>query len=122
MKSSLARRWAAALESGEYQQTDGRLRNGGNFCCLGVLCNLHAQDHPEIAQDEDDPDSYLGADTDLPTLVKDWAGMACTGGAFSDAITDSEGNYRHSLIELNDEAGYTFPEIAKVIRKHWKEL
>lgn len=44
--TDLRDRWIAALESGEYQQADGRLRraslhgDGDAYCCLGVLCNL----------------------------------------------------------------------------------
>jgi hypothetical protein len=33
-------RWLAALESGEYEQTDGHLRHGDRFCCLGVACDV----------------------------------------------------------------------------------
>lgn len=37
---TLPRRWVEALRSGEYQQGQGRLRDGDSFCCLGVLCDL----------------------------------------------------------------------------------
>ena len=39
-----AEKWVAALESGEYDQTAGRLRNGDSFCCLGVACELAVKD------------------------------------------------------------------------------
>lgn len=32
--------WVAALRSGKYKQTSGRLRHAGGFCCLGVLCEV----------------------------------------------------------------------------------
>ena len=35
-------KWAVALESGDYQQTDGLLRKGDGYCCLGVGCDLSA--------------------------------------------------------------------------------
>lgn len=53
MKKKIAKMWADALRSGDYKQGIGRLRNEHNhFCCLGVLCNLHAIHHPNIAEME----------------------------------------------------------------------
>lgn len=117
MKRALARRWAAALESGEYQQTSGRLRDKDGWCCLGVLCNLHAQEHPEIAAQQEEPTEYCGKDEFPPELVwKDWAGMRGEDGEYVDDLDDLR-----YLSGLNDD-GVSFKEIAKVIRKHWKEL
>lgn len=36
----LAKRWITALESGDYQQTTGTLKDETGYCCLGVVCNL----------------------------------------------------------------------------------
>lgn len=36
--------WLNALRSGQYQQGFGRLKEGNNFCCLGVVCDLAAKD------------------------------------------------------------------------------
>lgn len=111
MKRSIARKWAKALESGEYKQGKEQLRNGDNFCCLGVLCNLHAQEHPEFAAKQKKKKAYDGEEGLTPTVVCEW----------------SEINYNPSvggvgnLARLNDE-GASFLEIAKIIRKHWKEL
>ena len=41
MKKELIEQWIAALRSGEYQQGRERLKDGDNFCCLGVACNIH---------------------------------------------------------------------------------
>lgn len=35
-----AKRWVAALRSGEYKQTKNKLRSEDAFCCLGVACDL----------------------------------------------------------------------------------
>lgn len=113
MKRALARRWAAALESGEYKQGTWQLRKGNKFCCLAVLCNLHAQDHPEIAAKQKLKSAYMGEVVALPAEVCEWAGMKSPIGG----IRNDE-----SLANMNDVQGLTFPEIAKVIRKHWKEL
>lgn len=113
MKRSIARAWAKALESGEYKQVKGALRKGDKFCCLGVLCNLHAQEHPELAAQQKRKSSYLNEDVDLPAEVQEWAGMRTDFGYIK---------YGSCLVTMNDDEGKTFPELAKVIRKHWKEL
>lgn len=44
MTPELKAKWIAALRSGEYKQTTGRLvrveRDGYKHCCLGVLCEV----------------------------------------------------------------------------------
>jgi hypothetical protein len=37
MDKELKAKWVAALRSGEYEQGEGSLYEGGKFCCLGVL-------------------------------------------------------------------------------------
>lgn len=114
MKRSIARKWAQALESGEYKQCKGKLREGDSFCCLGVLCNLHAQEHPEIAVEQTKTFSYIGETGILPEEVQAWAGMFTRKGTREDGLPN--------LAELNDYYDKSFPEIAKVIRKEWKSL
>ena len=115
MKRSIARKWAAALESGDYKQTKGALRKAGRFCCLGVLCNLHAQEHPELAKQNKKATEYFGQSELPPEEVwYTWADMS-SENPFVRVLG-------HDLAGLNDEANYDFKQIAKVIRKHWKEL
>lgn len=46
MRPKVKKEWIAALRSGDYRQGRGQLRSEDNsFCCLGVLCNLHAMHH-----------------------------------------------------------------------------
>lgn len=113
MKRSIARKWAAALASGEYKQGKGQLREGDKFCCLGVLCNLHAQAHPEIAAKQKQKSVYLDSIGVLPSEVQEWAGMNSSTGYITYVI---------DLVDMNDKEGKSFAEIAKVIRKLWKEL
>lgn len=40
MSPELKAKWVAALRSGEYKQGREVLRNGDQFCCLGVLCDI----------------------------------------------------------------------------------
>jgi hypothetical protein len=37
MNEQIKQRWIEALRSGEYEQTQGRLRDETGYCCLGVL-------------------------------------------------------------------------------------
>lgn len=76
MKKHIAKKWAEALRSGKYKQGMNRLRDEkNNFCCLGVLCNLHANEFPKLAKAETDPLMYLGEDESLPSQVREWSGI-----------------------------------------------
>lgn len=121
MKRSIARKWAKALESGDYKQGRTQLRQGNSFCCIGVLCNLHAGEHPEIAATQKRKSEYLGVGDYAPNEVLKWSGMATPYGLVGAYVDTVFGRY-NSLAQLNDNGFLTFPEIAKVIRKHWKEL
>lgn len=121
MKRSIARKWAKALESGEYKKTTGMLRRDGGWCCLGVLCNLHAQEHPEIAATQKTKGKYLGERASAPDEVCDWAGISHSQGRLEEKIIIDNSPYKY-LAEINDATKLTFPEIAKIIRKHYKEL
>lgn len=51
MNPEVKEKWTAALDSGEFTQGTGRLQNlKGDFCCLGVLCELYRREHPETSR------------------------------------------------------------------------
>lgn len=117
MNKEIAMQWVAALRSGEYKQGVGQLRTvePAAFCCLGVLCNLHAQAHPEIAAKQNDPTVYMTQAAYLPYEVRDWAGLLTENPrvpALSGAVP---------LSQLND-ADCSFKEIADLIEKHWSVM
>ena len=120
MNKEIKAKWVAALRSGDYVQGKGTLRSEGNqlrsegdqFCCLGVLCNLHAQAHPKIAAKQKDSESYMGESEILPDAVMEWSEVNTRNGLFGD---DSG---RSTLASLND-AGTSFSELAKIIEKHF---
>lgn len=133
MKQEIAMQWVEALESGEYKQGKLQLRKYGGkdkpnkFCCLGVLCNLHALAHPEVAATQTKPYSYLGHDLGLPPAVVAWADMGSRGrgidgglGEFHFDLDDAPN--ANSLADLNDQYGYSFQQIAEVIRQKYKDL
>lgn len=113
-------KWVEALRSGEYKQgiaalrscAEGRSRKRRDattrFCCLGVLCNLHAMAHPEIAQKETSPYAYLGNAYALPSEVSKWAGLN------SGNPTVTYNGALRPLADVNDY-GVPFTRIADLI-------
>lgn len=105
MKKEIANKLIVALRSGKYKKCSNQLRRGDRFCALGVLCNLHAQEHPEIAARQDTKESYMGQITTPPASVRKWA-----------RLTDY-----HRIMIMNDN-GSSFNKIADYIEKNWREL
>lgn len=107
MNSTIKAQWLAALRSGDYQQTEGQLRSYAGYCCLGVLCDLHARAGLGAWDDL----SYNGAIDLLPENVTEWAELDC-----SPEVDDVP------LVDLNDGvSGYeqrTFAQIADLIERH----
>lgn len=114
MNKRIKKKWVAALRSGKYKQAHGVLREINafgtttGFCCLGVLCNLHAIEHPKIAKKEKNPKYYMGEKETLPLAVAKWAGIDPYG--IIKGYTD--------LVTLNDFDGRSFKYIANVIEEH----
>lgn len=114
MKKVIAMRWVEALRSKQYKQGRGQLRDVKNqFCCLGVLCNLHAQDNPKFAAEQNDLESYDDSSGYAPTIICAWAGLKTINGSYT--------QNGKSLAGLND-GGADFFEIADIIETHWRDL
>ena len=112
MNKTVIRKWAEALESGEYMQGYGQLYDGETYCCLGVLCQLHMQETGEVwEEDEDGMHCYLGHANYLPATVANWAGLEMVPSVKYDSK-------RESLDLLNDNM-IGFNEIAISIRETW---
>ena len=105
-----AKRWIEALRSGRYGQTRDRLKSLGEFCCLGVACEISG------LADWGDDDSYLGAVHTLPERVCDWLGVKCW-----DPTIYIDG-YTLSLSFMNDRRWLGFDEIADLIETHAGEI
>lgn len=104
MYPEIKQQWTTALRSGEDQQGKHFLRCGDKFCCLGILCDLHARITGIQWANEG---YYLGLQSVLPPEVQAWAGLDS-----KDPEVDVG-----KLSELND-AGKTFGEISDVIEEH----
>lgn len=114
MNKRIKKQWVTALRSGEYKKATGSLRQldrtgkTTGFCCLGVLCNLHAIAHPEIAKKQIEAYQYMGQKELLPLAVARWAGVD-RNGMLSGTV---------DLVTLNDYENRSFKYIADVIEKH----
>lgn len=112
--------YIAALRSGKYPQTKGRLRREGMYCAEGILCELAAADG--VCTTEDFRTCYgvirsyiVSADESsssvAPPTIRRWAGLPAYDSFLQ--YTDSHGLIRRvSLLGLNDYYCETFPEIA----------
>lgn len=82
MKAEPKRLWLEALRSGEYKQGQYYMRNGGTYCCLGVL--------QEVAQKAGvvfTPD--WGSTSFIPSPVGKWIGIDFQKGEDLAAMNDS---------------------------------
>jgi hypothetical protein len=115
-----ARKWIAALESGEYEQGMNFLMTTDNkYCCLGVACMIYnksvlASDQLVIetilGEDEGEDKDYITVDGHagvLPEPVRKWLKLITPSGAWAEPGCELTG--------MND-AGNTFTEIADLIK------
>lgn len=136
MKREIARRWADAIESGEYKQCTGMMRLESGFCYIGILADLWLQDTgqewvgpvqgPGRASYFTLPNgaSKLPVSSDGRYTLGDWAG--CDGGDLSEPDPDLEiDGIVRSVSEWNDARGpgaVTPKQVADAIRSQYFEL
>ena len=137
MHADIKDKWIDALLKGGYAQGIGRLcsvteNDEKYYCCLGVLCDLYEQEHPDMVVITQEIEEKFDYDYDndikhevayeectfaLPRSVLKWAGMKHTDGTFTDDIHGET-----SLAMLNDEHRCSFADIADVIEANYKNL
>jgi len=117
MKKEVMEQWVKALRSGDYKQCEGALQDAsGNYCCLGVLCDIS-----KLTEWQDGSGygpMYFDLDSSLPKQVRDWSGVRSSGGDLS----ESDLRRVDSLIDANDTEKMSFTEIADIIEEHWESL
>jgi hypothetical protein len=110
-----------ALRSGRYTQTQGVLRDGDAFCCLGVACDISGLGRWR-GMGASNSYGYVTAATNaehtgiLPIAVRDWLGWENTAPSIQ--VPDQPG--RIKLDHLND-VGLTFEQIADLIEAGFVE-
>ncbi len=118
MNSEIKAKWVSALRSGEYKQGQFKLRDeNDNFCCLGVLCDLHSKEtRNQWVQSEAGNFRYIGGSSEyLPTAVAKWAGININPVL---PVKIGQGETVDYLMRINDVRGFTFTEIAALIEEH----
>lgn len=108
--------WIEALTSGEYKQGRRLLHNIDNeFCCLGVLCDLHSKEtgekwmQPALFHDHTGH-RYNGYSGILPDVVMEWAGLDSDIGEYEAGC---------GALTTDNDNGLTFAEIAETIKVHF---
>ena len=105
-------KWVAALRSGNYLQTKGKLRGKRGFCCLGVACDVYSKEtgEGEWSMGAHTRTSYsFGVDgiyikDHLPQEVVEWFGLST-----------KDGGWRHSSLSMRNDTGSSFNKIADII-------
>lgn len=112
MKQSVKTRWVEALRSGDYIQSERRLRGDRGFCCLGVLCDLASKE--DVGEWVNDGNGCWSFQIDgrssisvLPQPVMEWSGLA----SFNPTIRSRK------LSEWNDNQGANFKILADMIER-----
>lgn len=122
------RMFVNALESGLYEQGQGRLRSGDQFCCLGVACELARTNGVEMnvkknqtvlpcgnpdckscgVEDGWTYDSEMGY---LPLAVQEWLGIDTPNPSLSGC----------TATWWNDHENASFTSIAQLFRHEYLE-
>lgn len=127
--------WVKALRSGKYRQTKSALHTDAGYCCLGVLCDLHALDtgngswrnyqndeerSPEGKYFYTEEGSLAGGESDsfLTREVRKWAGLDYEDPLIrlDEDDEDDELESEKTLSALND-SNYSFRRIADKIER-----
>lgn len=123
MRKSVKEEWIAALRSGDYVQGAGKLNRNGEYCCLGILCNIAAKqgvvEDNIVRQDGDILHRYGSSVSILPREVAAWAGMNVHEFSDWEVVGIQIGTYATTLANLND-SGSRFETIADFIEE-WIE-
>lgn len=100
-----AKKWVAALRSGEFKQGKCVLRDAeNNHCCLGVACELYRREHGGEWASVRDGFSFMSHSAITPFAVKEWLGLQ-----------DACGVYAYGALTCDNDDGKTFAEIADII-------
>ena len=135
MNQEIKTKWINALRSGDYEQGQGALKNtDGQYCCLGVLCDLYDKHRMEEFGAEscwavdtvmlNEYISVLGHPTEVgvpSNVVVDWAGLPHNNPDslvdLEDEVWEEKYQYELPIAELNDDHGLTFNELADLIEE-----
>lgn len=121
-------KWVAALRSGKYKQGTNRLRSANDeFCCLGVACEVAAEEGiigpARLVENVSEPGYAYGAQGNeafLPYEVAQWLGLEGISGQLKEPAVQNASPYggtrkAYQLTQVNDSFRWSFDKIADVI-------
>jgi len=125
MNSQIKQKWIDALRSGKYHQGQSKLYSGDGFCCLGVLCDIYANQVGDITWEKRNPNGRFDDDKwdywyfddqseVLPECVSKWAELDENDPVVTKDIVGQD--IITTLASLNDK-GATFEDLAEVIEE-----
>ena len=129
MKPEIKARWLAALRSGDYRQGKYRLREGNDFCCLGVLCDVLSSDAGgEWVKPKEQKSAWPVTEHTYQFRCRSDSEMQeAAGGLLHERVAEIAGLNPNqlgvsfvphlTLADLYDQ-GKSFDQIADVIEKH----
>lgn len=113
--------WIRRLRSGEYEQGKGYLCFYGKYCCLGVLCEIAAEQKVvyRCETNEFEAVSFSGEHEETRVANKEvveWAGLRSANGM-------PKNKNGRCLAEMNDLLGKSFTEIADLLEtgEYWSD-
>jgi hypothetical protein len=113
--NDILRKWVTALRSGSYNQGHSRLRNNGNYCCLGVLCDISETGKWELYEEGDRSYwYYVVGDADINNVFH--AGSHCLPRVLIGKLISVF--HENELVRINDEEKHSFNHIADYIEKY----
>ena len=108
INQKIFKKWFRALESGKYRKCKGALHKDNNtFCAWGVLCDIYAKEKKEEWNLLNTHKTILGESDSPPHKILKWAGIP-------DAL-----DFVDTVIDLNDDKGYSFKRIVKTIKEKY---
>lgn len=114
MNPEVKAKWLERLRDGR-RQVAGLLQTKNGQCCLGVLCEIAAEEGVVEVKKDDYAYRYGESIRALPPEVSEWAGLKGVNPSVEYRRTD-EGFGFASLAKAND-SGLSFNEIAKIIEE-----
>jgi hypothetical protein len=99
-----------ALRSGRYQQGRGQLLNDGLYCCLGVACEVAAENGLPLRREvnEFDRDVTFGTDSDFAGMGEDYAQLPWSVQAWY-GFEDQDPELRGDLSDYDEAEDYICP-------------
>lgn len=119
MNQDIKKQWVEALRSGEYTQGKGRLHDGKNFCCLGVLCGITKNKTHMDWEHRGNHYTFNGESGLLPGIVADACEIGGTNNPSSIPLTVLVDEEEYDIDELNDLYDWTFNDLADLIEEQF---